>query len=318
MADACPKSHGPPWEPVHLSKEIHLVLGKRSCDQRKGQVLQALSVLEINQYRTRMDENHSRAFAPAGSRKRWAVNGFRFLDLPFELRELVLCFAIGPFTTRFAQIQNSDKRPRISILNKPNMSLALVSKQLHREFTQTLCAHTTFRLLNVAKTKQFYFNQAVPSEKNLPPLSQWIRYLDLHMDAHNLLLCFGLDMIHPHGERLYRYVRSNHLGHSFSLTLTAQHSLRRIRIRVPHVMQYFLRKALPTICQSVFCQAFWAGAKEFLRHVSVVEITGHVNKDKKTEWIKELALERNGIVPDPDDLFEWQDEILRQWYIPIC
>lgn len=83
-------------------------------------------------------------------------------------------------------------------------------------------------------------------------------------------------------------------------------------------MQYFLRKALPTICQIVFCQAFWAGAKEFLRHVSVVEITGHVNKDKKTEWIKELALERNGIVPDPDDLFEWQDEILRQWYIPIC
>lgn len=250
----------------------------------------------------------------------WMVNGFRFLELPFELRDMILAFAMGPIAEPFGQACRKalDPPKTPDPLTTPNLSLTLVNRQLHREVMPVLYTHTTFFLLNITQMDRFLFlfKQASPHERVLGHSRQWIRYLELHMHAGQLLFLFGLQI--RRGDRgLQQYIRSN-AEHSaiWRSALADRLSLRRIRIRIPHVMESLRITALPTICQKVFCLAFWAGAREFLRRIPVVELMGHVEETKKKEWTDELFLERTGILPDPGDLYEWQNQTLTHWYVP--
>lgn len=246
----------------------------------------------------------------------WMVNGFRFLELPTELRDMILAFAMGPIAEPFRQACRKARDPPNSPdpLTIPNLSLTLVNRQLHREVMPVLYAHTTFFLLNTVQMDRFLFKQAWPYERDLVHSRQWIRYLELHMGAGQLLCLFGLRT--RRGDRgIQQYIRSN-AQHSVirRSVLVDRLSLRRIHIRIPHVTESFRTIALlPTICQKVFCLAFWAGAREFLRRIPVVELVGHIEGTKKKEWMEELSLERAGILPNPGDLLEWQDQILTHW-----
>jgi len=241
----------------------------------------------------------------------WMVNGFRFLELPSELREMILEFAMGPFAEPFAK----EYRKGPNSLTTPNMSLALVNKQLHREVVPVLCTHTTFRLRSLKHSERFFFQRANPYKLNLMTSRRLIRYLELDTDLSSLLRFFGIEMRNA-DNRIYRYMYSySPYGSALRWGLTEKLSIRRIRIRIPHVMEYFGTAALRSICQKVFCSAFWAGAREFLRRIPTVELVGRIDESKRKEWMEELSLERKGILPDPDDFHTWQHQMLKQWYV---
>ena len=84
----------------------------------------------------------------------WSFNGFRFLQLPPELRELILTFAMGHVAVPLAWRWRSERYPELAM---PNMSLSLVSKQLNREVNATLLAHTTFYFHSIEQFYKFFW-----------------------------------------------------------------------------------------------------------------------------------------------------------------
>jgi len=249
----------------------------------------------------------------------WMVNGFQFLKLPPELREIILAFAMGPIVEPFGRVYRKAPNP-LTIpdnLTIPNLSLSLVNRQLHREITPVLYAHTTFFLRHTIQMDRFLFERAWAYERDKVHSRQWIRYLELHMNATHILSLFGLQIKRGDGG-FDQYIRINAPAAPYSRSvLTKRLSIRRVRIRIPHVMESLRTTALPTICQKVFCLALWAGAREFLRLIPVVEFVGYVEETKKKEWTDEISLERTDLLPDPGELHEWQNQILTHWYVPI-
>ena len=123
--------------------------------------------------------------------KRWfSINGFQFLDLPLELREAIFVLAIGLAVVPFA-------RPRYVLIggkirpSTPNMSIALVSKQVYNEVMPFLFATPT---VYFCKKEQFvrFFRFAYPTPR--PRFSERLRILVLDLSPHSLLKLFGVSM----------------------------------------------------------------------------------------------------------------------------
>ena len=229
----------------------------------------------------------------------WAVNGFRFLDLPFELREMILKFAMGPIAKPFVQTESPHNR----LSGRPDMRLALVSKQLREELMPVLTAHTTFCFRNIDVLLDFHHQFQSTFKK--------IRSIELNLNQHKLLLLFGVCMKFGHGACQYSLPPSASSA-SFSSICADLPLLRRMRVDIPHIAA-----GAPNIprsaCQEVYCVVFWAGARQCFRHLPTIDLGGFICDAQKQGFLREHAIEKAGFLPDPDEYRNWQIRTLTQW-----
>ena len=132
--------------------------------------------------------------------KRWfSVNGFKFLDLPPELREAILRFAIGPLILRpFARYRCISGRVN-SLSSTSNMSLAMVSKQVYNEVMPLFFAATTvYTGTRERCARLFRFGNPTPR----PGLSERLDVQLLGMGPSSLLQLLGVSILRD-GNRYY-------------------------------------------------------------------------------------------------------------------
>ncbi len=114
----------------------------------------------------------------------WSFNGFRFFELPPELREMVLAFAMTPAVVPFNMSFG---------LGTPNMALSRVSMQLNREVTAALFAHTTFHFHSVIQFLKFFTHRhGKPRIGVMFQPREGLRSLELDLDPHELFPLFGI------------------------------------------------------------------------------------------------------------------------------
>ena len=243
--------------------------------------------------------------------KRWfSINGFRFLDLPAELREAILVFAIGPLVVEpFARFRSVEGRVD-SRLSKPNISLALVSKQLYNEAIPLLFANTT---VHIGNREQFvrFFRSANPTPR--PRLSESLRILSLDMGPHPLLALLGVSILRdsPRYHYIQRYSDANDIFISLCLNLTA---LKVLRIRLPHI--YGTQPPSREICQKAFSAVVWSAAREYIRHIPCVEFDGYVGELQKRNWLEDLVADRKELKRGTaGDLSDWKRWIWDDGYV---
>lgn len=227
---------------------------------------------------------------------RWRLmNVFRYMDLPAELRDLITGYAMGRWTEPYAKIY----RPKQYLLTeKPNTNLLLVSKQLRREATPILMSRVTFLFHSHGQLLRFFEQISKPSLYAL-------RSLKLLFDHESLLdfFCAQVFRNSPHpGESSSHYYFADSL-------FTERLPLTHLRICFPHPEQHMKSKRLRFACQRVVCQWVWAAARRCLRDIPNVIFEGCIKSDQKEEWFAALALERQGILPDPDEIKTWQKAV---------
>ena len=241
--------------------------------------------------------------------KWWSFNGFRFLELPPELREIILIFAVGPFAVPFARLWPVIRDTKFP---SPNMRLSLVNRQINREVIAALSVHTTFHFHSIQQLLRVFSQRDGNSRVIFRRLKE-LRYVELELSPNDLLRLFGVSF--AFGVRETRYKRSSNfdLGAIFDGDSPLCH---RIRINIQHI---FKNNPRPnhTCCQKVHNTAFWAGARARLRNIAMVELVGYIDETQKKEWMAEHVLERKGIVPEATDFAGWQRGIWTQWYSHI-
>lgn len=237
--------------------------------------------------------------------KWWSCNGFRFLELPPEIRELILTFAMGPIAVPFTRLWPTTRSPQTAT---PNLSLSYVSKQVNREAIAALSAHTMFYFHNIHQLLRVFPHTEETSRVTLRPFTQ-LRFVELHLSPRHLLRLFGVSFVS--GVRETRYERF--FGFDMGVIFDGESPLcHRIRIKIEHLFQNNMRP-YHTCCQKLHNLAFWAGARVRLRNIAKVELVGHIDETQKKEWLAEHALERKGVVPEAKDLVGWQRGIWTQW-----
>ncbi len=243
----------------------------------------------------------------------WMVNGFCFLELPFELREMILAFAMETVIEPMGDHYRRRPNPltALDVSTTPDLNLTLVNGQLHREATQVLYAYTTFFFRSPEQFDFFFYRWLGCYESNLFHSQQWIRSIEMHLNAHKLLRLFDVRASFSDGGPPI-YIRSDTGKANNTIpSLAEQLSVKHICIRIPHVMEVLDSSTLP--CQKMFCLAFWAGAREILCHIPAVEFVGYIEDTMKKEWMAELSLRRASIPADQDDPLEWHNQILPHW-----
>ena len=235
----------------------------------------------------------------------WSFNGFRFLELPPELREMILNFALGPIAVPFAGLWPTKRHTPSAT---PNMRISVVNKQLNREVNAALSAHTAFYFHKIQQLLRIFPPTDTHSEVIFRPLKE-LRSLILDLSPSNLLRLFGVSFVF--GVRDTHYERSSafDLGIIFDGDYPLCH---RICIRIEHIFQNDPRPN-HNCCQKVHNLAFWAGARARLRNIAVLELVGYIDETQKREWLAEHALERKEVIPEAKDFAGWQKGIYAQW-----
>lgn len=228
--------------------------------------------------------------------KWWAVNGFKFLELPAELREMVLRFAIGHLAEPYARVY----RPNDCLpLRKTCTNLVLVNKQVREEAMPIMLSQVTFLFRKHGQLLRFF--------EQIPPSSLFaLRSLELNFNHETLLDFFGAQVFRHRPSPGYStsdyYFKDSHF--------TTSLRLRHIRIYFPHPREHLNSTKLRCACQRTVCLWVWAAARRCLRNIPRVEFEGCIKDDQKKEWLETLALERQGIVTDPEEIESWQ---MRVW-----
>ena len=243
--------------------------------------------------------------------KRWfSVNGFRFLHLPPELRETILRLAIGPLILEpFARYRCVSGRVN-SLSSTPNMSLALVSKQVYNEVMPLIFAATT---VYTGTREQFvrFFRFGNPTPR--PRFSERLRILSLDMGPSSLLQLFGVSILRD-GDRSYyiqRHSEANDIFISVCLNLAA---LKVLRIYIPHI--YTIQPPSRIICQKAFSTVVWSSAREYIRNIPCVEFIGYVCESQKQSWLEVLVADRKEVrTGTASDLMDWKRQIWDEWYV---
>lgn len=242
-------------------------------------------------------------------RRWWSFNRFPLMQLPPELREMILTFALGPIAVPFARRWHP--KNRYSRLTMPIMPLLLISKQLNCEVTAALLAHTKFYFHSIEQFLKFlrHRDRLLKSTFQSP---KGLRCLELDLNPTALLRLFGVAF----GPDVFG-TRNTHYEQSFALDLSMFFNdeaplCHRMLIRIPYVFQLIPRPDR-TCCQKVHNLATWAGARARLRSIAVLELVGHIDETQKKEWLFEHALERKGVIPEEKDFAAWQRGIWTQW-----
>lgn len=235
----------------------------------------------------------------------WSINGFPFLDLPAELREMVLKFAMGYHAEPYARVYTHIGGCR-SYTDKcypvpapaPCANLLLVNRQLRREALPILLSQVTFVFRKHGQLMRFF--------ERIPKASLYaLKSLELHFDHETLLEFFGAQV----------FQNSPKAGYSSSdyylkeSLFTNRLQLRHICIYFPHPREHRNSKRLRGACQRNVCSMIWAAARRCLRDIPQVEFRGCIKDSQKKEWLEILSLERQGILPDPQELREWERDV---------
>ena len=238
--------------------------------------------------------------------ERWfSINGFRFLDLPPELREAILVLAIGRVAEPFALSHHVKSQ-----LPTPTMGLALVSKQVYNEVMPLLFANATVYIRNREQFERF-FRSACPSPR--PRFSEKLRILVLHMAPHTLLRLFGVWMLDDRAG--YHYVQKHMLENDiFTSICLGSNALKVLRIHIPHI--YLVPTSSRTLCQKAFSTVVWSAAREYIRNISCVEFEGFVCESQKRSWLEVLDSDRKGVENGTAvDLLDWKRQMWDEWYV---
>lgn len=235
----------------------------------------------------------------------WSFNGFRFLELPPELRELILTFAMGSIAVPFARLWPATRSPQTAT---PNMSLSFVSKQVNREVIAALSAHTVFYFHSIHQLLRVFPHTDETSRVISRPFKE-LRSVELDLSPRHLLRLFGVSFVSGVPETRYERSSAFDMGVIFDGESPLCH---RIRIKIQHIFQNNIRPN-HACCQKVHNLAFWTGARARLRNIAEIELVGHIDETQKKEWLAEHALERKGVVPEAKDLAGWQRGIWTQW-----
>ena len=241
---------------------------------------------------------------PAAHHRWWHSNGFPFLDVPLELREIIIKFAIGPVAIPYEKYIRLLRR---SSLNRRILWLALVNRQFHQEVMQVLLKQTPFQFTNYINFHRFSFTHR-------STLSE-IRTIRLGgLKPHELLALVGVNLECKNG--IYMYSLDLTTDTTSPLIHEELKALRHIRIHIPFVTEgvYYLAR---NACQKAFCLAFWVGARAFLRHVDVVELVGCISDSQKQDFVNELKAERAHAIMSSEKFRHWQRLTLDEWYEQI-
>lgn len=225
----------------------------------------------------------------------WSIHPFRFLDLPPELRIMVLKLAMEhkmkPYFNEYQQTPD----PLSTNLN--NTRLTLVNRQLKEESAAIMFAQVTFVFHK--KKALLRFVKQIPQ-----PYLLAITSLELNFDHGTLLSLFGAQVF-PRSQRPGS--RRSDTGLGFKL--------KHLRINFPHPREHSTDARLTNACQRTVCLWIWAGARRHLRAIPHVEFMGCIKDDQKKEWLEILALERKGILPDPEEMNSWQKNVWATPYV---
>lgn len=199
----------------------------------------------------------------------------------------------------------------------PNMNLALVSQQLNQEMMTVFLTRTSFLSRHATQFGEFIGAIRWRLRKAVPYTDlDRLCFVELQMDLPDILMVVNCSIQRVDSE--YHFNEQHRLRNDpFKKMCSKKPALRKLRLTFTYIGQRrdYLRRAFPNLCQKTLCLAVWAGARSSLRHVSCVELEGHINNIQKQEWLEELALERKGILPDEDDLVEWKHRIWHEWYV---
>ncbi len=214
----------------------------------------------------------------------WTINGFPFFDLPTELRDMVLKFAIGNIAEPYGHFPGS----------AVCKALLLTNRQLRREALPIMMSEISFVIRNRGQLMRFL--EEIPK-----PTINALRSLDLFFEHEPLLDIFGAEV--P--------LKSPALGYSLQDVLFRNGiKLRHLYIFFPHPYLFRSSETLDGACQKTVCSWIWAAARPYLRDIPVVEFGGFIKDSQKKEWLEILSHERRGNIPDRYEMREWQ---LRVW-----
>ena len=238
--------------------------------------------------------------------ERWfSANGFRFLDLPTELREAILMLAIGPVVEPFAGLHYKKSQ-----LPTPTMGLTLVSKQVYNEVMPLLFANAAVYIRTREQFERF-FQSACPTPR--PRFSEKLRTLVLHMDPHTLLRVFGvLTLDNWEG---YRYFQKDTQENDiFTSICLRSDALKVLKIHIPHIYQVpTLSQAL---CQKAYSAVVWSAAREYIRNIPCVKLEGFVCESQKRRWLEIFDWDRKGVENGTAvELLDWKRQIWDEWYV---
>ena len=222
---------------------------------------------------------------------------------------------IGPFVEPWRRLNHNPTRKLKAIrpyFSNPNLSLALVSKQLHGEVMMALYLNTSFYFCDPASFLRFYSYATLHKPGIAATSYEGVRLMEVDFGPTHL--CEVLDI--PRDARVGKSAqlsRTSTVGSMFRLCITKLH-LRRVRVNLPPTSYNWMEPGCDiTICQKAFCLSIWAGIRVLLRDVPVIELGGHIDEQQRQEWLQELRFERRGIVPDLKELEEWQTRVWEQW-----
>lgn len=229
------------------------------------------------------------------NRRWWAVNGFKFLQLPFELRNMILSLAIGHIIEPYASVYRpADCLP----LRKTCTNLVLVNKQLRREAMPIMLSQMTYLFRKHGQLLRFFKQISTPSLYAL-------KSLELNFDHETLLDFFGAQVFRcapmPGYSTSDYYFKDSH----FTTRLRLEH----LRIYFPHPREHLNCRKLRSSCQRTVCLWVWAAARRCLRDIPNVELEGCIKADQKNEWLNTLALERQGILESREAIMIWQTRV---------
>lgn len=231
----------------------------------------------------------------------WSINVFRFLDLPAELRNMIISFAMSNTAEPYSHVyrpKNARSR-RIPALDQPNVNLFLVNKQLRREAIPILLKQVTFTFHQHGQLLRFF--EQISREDRLA-----IQSLELVFNQETLLDFFGAQVFRRHNSS---QGDSSAFFYFINTLFTDRIRLKHLRIYFPHTREKKKCKKLRYSCQRTVNLWIWAAARGCLRDIPKVEFTGYVDEDQKKEWLDTLALERKGFLSDPKELELWQREV---------
>lgn len=237
----------------------------------------------------------------------WDFNGFPFLSLPFELREMILRLNNGSLVEPWRRLNSNPLRRLKAVrppFSNPNLSLACVSKQLHGEVMMALFLNTSFYFCDPASFLRFYTFATLHA-------SQGVRCMELDFSPVHLCEVFDIPRDAMVGHSAQKALTTA-VGNLFRACVTKLH-LRRVHVKFPPASYNWAESGCDiTICQKTFCLRVWAGIRVLLRDIPVIELGGHIDKQQGQELLQELKLEKRGIVPDLEELKEWQTRIWQQ------
>lgn len=231
---------------------------------------------------------------PQFHKRWWSIHGFPLFELPAELRVMILKFAIGHIAEPYGHLY----RPAKCLpLRSPCANLLLAGRQLRREALPILLSQVTFVFRKHGQLMRFF--EQIP-KSSLHALAS----IELRFDHETLLEFFGAQVFR-------NSPKAGFSSADYYLTETLfrdRIKLRHICIYFPHPREFWRSKNLRKACQKTVCLWIWAAARRCLRDIPNVEFHGFIKTSQKNEWLETLALERQGLIPDPQEIKQWQME----------